>query len=265
MMEVHAMTPAKEGRLTDWSALHRSLPVLALLVAPLLAAPAAAQRADFLFGGPHATLSASTGWSIPSESSDLFRFSREQLTVGRGDFASPFFLAELGIHATSRLDVMAGLEVAGRTVDSEMRDWVTQDDQPIRQSTEFSTRRVLGGLKVYLLPRGREISRFAWVPRSWSPYVGGGVGMTWYTFRQEGDFVDYETLDIFEDRLEVDGSGFTQYAVAGVDVTLSSYFLLRMEYRHLWGSADVGSGAFEDFNDIDLSGSRATLGIGFRI
>ena len=264
MTEVNAMTPAM-GRVARWAAPPRSLPALALLLAAWLATPAAGQRADFLFGSPHATLSGSTGWSIPSESSDLFRFSREHLTVGRGDFASPFLLAELGIHATSRIDVTAGIELAGRTVDSEMRDWVTQDDQPIRQATEYSTRRGLGGLKVYLLPRGREISQFAWVPSAWTPYVGGGIGMTWYTFEQEGDFVDFETLDIFEDRLTADGSGFTQYAVAGVDVTLSSYFLLRMEYRHVWGSAEVDSAAFDDFGDIDLSGSRATLGIGFRI
>jgi hypothetical protein len=64
----------------------RTAPLLALLL-PMVAGPLAAQ--DFLFGRPSATVVVYGGWSSPSESGDLFSFTRDQLTVERGDFSAP--------------------------------------------------------------------------------------------------------------------------------------------------------------------------------
>ncbi|MEJ2502515.1 MAG: outer membrane beta-barrel protein [Gemmatimonadota bacterium] len=225
----------------------------------------AAQDADFLFDRPLFTLSAGGGWTIPGEGGDIFDFTREQLTVDEGDFASPAFLMELGARVTERLDVAAGLEYASRTVNSEMRDWVTQDDRPITQSTEFRRTRLMGSVKGYLLPRGRTISQLAWVPNRWSPYLGLGAGYTWYEFFQEGDFVDFETLDIFSDRFRSTGSGGTLHALAGVELSLSPRFLVRGEYRYIWGDGGFSGSDFEGFGDIDLSGSSFTLGLGVRM
>ena len=236
--------------------------LLLLLVLP--AAPLAAQTADFLFDRPNATISVMTGLARPDESSDLFRFTREQLTVGRGDFTSAMIGAEVGITAVDHLDLTLGLEYAGRSVGSEMRDWVTQDDRPIRQTTEFRRWRVTAGAKAYLLDRGRRISQHAWIPAAWSPYIGGGVGVTWYTFTQHGDFVDFETLDIFSDRLSTGDRGFTPWLAAGLDVSLTPLFVLRVDLRHYWGSAGVEPDDFVDFDDIDLSGYQATIGLAFR-
>lgn len=242
----------------------RSLPVLLLLLL-VSAVPLTAQRADFLFGRPNMTVTAMGGWDFPGEGSDLFADARRFLTVSRGDFSSPLFMVEAGIRATERIDVTLGLEFASSTVRSEDADYVYQDDRPILQTTEFRRRRLSGGVKAYLFPRGRSISEFVWVPGTWSPYVGGGVGVTWYEFAQRGDFVDYITLDIFESRLRSRGSGFSPHVMAGLDVTLSRYFFLRAEYRYLWGSAEVDQSVYQGYGDIDLSGSRATLGLGFRI
>lgn len=260
------MTRATRSRIPRIAALARPLPVLTLLALLGAATPAAAQRADFLFGQPHATIALSTGWAMPGEGSDLFDFTRDNLTVSRGDFASPFLMAEVGIRTLDRFDVTLGLEFAGSSVPSEDENyvWDNEAESPVVQTTKFNTRRVMGGLKAYLLPRGREISQYAWIPARWSPYIGGGVGVTWYEFLQEGDFVDYETLAIFEDRFQTEGRGFTTHLMGGADVTLSPHFLLRVEYRHIWGSAGVDQSVFEGFNDIDVSGSRVTVGVAFR-
>ena len=245
------------------------LAALSLLAASFLLAGAPelfAQRPDFLFNRPTFTLAASAGWVMPGEGGDLFDFTREQLTVDRGDFASPALMAELGVRITERLDLAVGLEYASRTVDSEMRDWVTQNDQPIRQSTDFSRTRVLGSLKGYLFPRGRRISQFAWVPNRWSPYLGGGVGHTWYEFTQEGDFVDYLTEDIFADQFRATGKGTTLHGLAGVELSLTPHLLLRGEYRYIWGDGGFSDSDFEGFgNEIDLSGSSFLLGLGVRL
>ena len=238
--------------------------LLSLLLILISAVPLTAQRADFLFGRPGANIAFMVGLDRPAESSDLFAFTREQLTVDKGDFRSALLGAEVGFHTTDHVDLTLGLEYAGRSVDSEMRDWVTQDDRPIPQTTEFRRWRLTAGVKAYLLSRGLSVSEYAWVPAPWSPYIGGGLGVTWYDFTQEGDFVDYETLDIFGGRFESSGSGFTPWLAAGVDVSLSAHFLFRMDFRRTWGSAGVDDAVFDGFNDIDMSGYRATIGLAFR-
>lgn len=237
-----------------------------LLVLPLLVpTPASAQEADFLFGPPVLTLGVQGGWVLPGEGSDLFEFTRDQLTVEKGDFQSPALMVEAGLRLTERFDVAAGLEYATQTVDSESRRYVTLDDQPIPQSTEFSRTRLMGSLKGYVLPRGRRISRFAWVPNRWSPYIGGGVGYAWYQFRQVGDFVDEDTLDIFEGDLEADGSGVTAHALGGIEVSLTRRFLVRGEYRYVWGDGSVEGFDFSGFDEVDLSGSSLMLGVAVRL
>ena len=63
-----------------------------------------------------------------------------------------------------------------------------------------------------MLPRGRQISRLAWIPRTIVPYVGAGGGVTSYEFRQSGDFVDFATenaaagtFTIFTDSFKSEG------------------------------------------------------------
>lgn len=242
--------------------------ILGVILAGLalsIPASAQAQSSDFLFKRPALTVSVLGGWDMPGERSDLFDFARDELTLDRGDFSSPLFMAEVAWRATERFDVALGVEHASRSAASSMRDWVTQDDQPIPQTTEFTRTRVLASAKAYLFPRGRSISQFAWVPYRWSPYVGGGAGITRYAFEQEGDFVDFRTLDIFAARLQSNGSAFTPHALAGVQVSLTPRFLLRGEYRYTWGSDEVEGSDFSGFDAIDLSGSRAMIGVGFRL
>lgn len=256
----------------------RSLPALLLIL--LAVAPAAGQRADFLFGRPHVTLSVSTGWAMPGEGSDLFSETQRLLTVSPGDFGSYLFMVEGALRVTEQVDVALGLEHVGATVGSQMRGgWETDDFRPVSQATEFDRTRLMASARWYLFPRGRSLAEYVWVPNAWSPYIGGGLGVAWYDFRQYGDFVDYQTIycqpgsvlqpecvaDIIPARLRSEGSGFTQHVLAGADVSLSSHFLLRGEYRYIWGSAPVDQAVFEGFGDIDLSGSRVTLGIAVRM
>lgn len=219
--------------------------------------------ADFLFHRPTLTLGVHGGWSMPTESSDVFEFVRERLTVDDGDFASTTLGGEISWRATERLDVSATVEYAGASVRSEFRDWVDQDDNPIEQTTELVRVPVTLSVKGYLFERGRAIGRYAWVPNAWSPYAGAGVGIMAYDFEQHGDFVDFETLDIFRDRFESKGSTPTGHVLAGVQVSLSEHFLARAEYRHYWASAEL-EGDFVGFEPIDLGGGRATIGLAIR-
>jgi hypothetical protein len=242
-----------------------SILLFSTLLIPGAPTPASAQTADFMMKRPVATLGLMGGWAMPGESSDLFTFTQESLTVKRGDFAGPLVGAELALAASERVQVAVGLERASRTVDSESRDYVTQDNLPILQSTEF-TRTTLGAsARYYLIPAGRVISEFAWIPSRFAPYLGAGVGRTWYVFKQEGDFVNEATLDIISTTYRSKGDGTTAHAQAGLDVSVGPRFLVRGEFRHTWGNAEIDLSAYQGFEDVDVSGSRLALGVAVRL
>src|SRR5262245_37014628 len=55
-------------------------------LALILAAPLAAQSRDFLFSRPRVTLAIRGGWAVPTAGSEIFDFTRDELTVDENDF-----------------------------------------------------------------------------------------------------------------------------------------------------------------------------------
>jgi len=199
----------------------------------------------------------------PTASSEVFSFTSKQLTVGRGDFGSASFGADLGLHLSSRLQLQLGTTRSGRTINSEFRDWVDNDELPIEQSTVFRRQSVTAGLKYHLTSPGRSISRLAWVPSRFTPYVSAGAGTMWYRFRQEGDFVDFQTLDVFTSDLASSSWAPTAYAAGGFDYSLTPRLGLTTEARYDYARATM-SRYFEGFDRIDLSGVGANVGLTVR-
>lgn len=230
----------------------------------LAAAPVAAQAPDgFLFKQPVASVGLSFGYTIPGANSQIFDFVSEELTVDRSDFQTVTIGGEFAFRATRRVDIALGLSVSESQTSSESRKFVGEDDLPIEQVTTLRQIPLTLSAKVYLKERGRRVSSLAWVPSSWAPYVGGGAGFVWYNFEQIGDFVDEETLDIFNDFLQTEGKAGTVHALAGVDFTLSPRVVLTGEGRYSWGEGEMGQD-FVGFDALDLSGFRATAGFKLR-
>jgi hypothetical protein len=107
---------------------------------------------------------------------------------------------------------------------------------------------------------GRSVGRFAWIPTRVVPFVGGGAGPVWYRLRQDGEFVDNETLDIFEDQFESKGWSVGGTAFGGADLSLTPRFGLTAEGRYLWAKGPM-SRDYSTFNRIDLSGYDASIGL----
>lgn len=230
----------------------------------LMVAPAAAQAPDgFLFKEPISSVGLNFGYTIPGANSQIFDFVSNELTVDRSDFQTVTIGGEFAFRVTQRVDVALGLSVSESQNSSEFRDWVDGDDLPIEQVTTLRQIPLTLSAKVYLKERGRRVSSLAWVPSSWAPYVGGGAGLVWYDFEQNGDFVDFETLDVFSDFLQTEGKASTVHALAGVDFTLSPRVVLTGEGRYSWGEGDMGQD-FVGFDALDLSGFRATAGFKLR-
>ena len=224
------------------------------------ATPPATQEPDFLFGAPRFSAGFRAGWSLARAESDLFDFTRELLTVGDGDFDAPTLGVDFALVLKERLDVVFGFEYSRSSTTSEFRDFVGTDDLPIVQKTTLTQFPLTASAKFYLVPRGHEVSRYAWVARSAAPYVGAGVGLQWYKFEQFGEFVDFDDLSIFEAMLTSSGWAPTVHVLGGVDVKLSRKMFLTVEGRYAWADAKLKDD-FIGFDPIDLTGFGVTAGI----
>jgi hypothetical protein len=239
----------------------------AAIVAALTPGHSAAQGAGggrgFLFGEPHATLNLRLGYSHANAGSDLFDFTTEQLTLDRGDFSSVSFETDFAVRVASRTRLVLSFAVAGIDKRSEFRDFVDNEDLPIEQNTEFFRVPLTIGVRQYLTSPGRSIGRYAWIPARVAPYVGAGAGVMYYQFHQTGDFIDFETMEVFTSQYESSSWTGTANVVAGLDFSLSSRLALTTEGRYTFARATL-SRDFSGFERIDLSGFALTGGLSVR-
>jgi hypothetical protein len=221
-----------------------------------------AQDPDFLFGRPRGALGFRGSWLVQSESSDVYEFFREELTLEEGAFDAFAFGVDASFALAPRVDLVAGVEVSRADAVSEYRDFVDENDLPIVQNTNLTIVPVTLSAKLHLTPRGREVSRFAFLPSKVRAYAGGGFGFVWYELEQLGDFVDFVDLTIFSGQFHSSGFGFAAQAFGGVEVGLNRRWYLTVEGRYLWADAELAED-FVGFEPVDLSGARIGAGIGF--
>jgi hypothetical protein len=245
--------------------------LIGTLVACLLAVPAWAgeelrapasgsPRPDFLFGRPKAWLGVRATWLVPRAQGDFFEFMTDQLTLERGDFRLKGFSFELGAPLTGRLDLVGGVDVAGRRIQSEFRRFVTADRQPIAQQTQYQQVDLRIGARLPLVSPGRSVSRYAFVPRRVVPSVGVGLLATRHDFQQFGQFVDFVDLSIFDDHFQSTGWTTGTYVQGTVDVWLWRRVQAVVEARYAWARATLSSD-FSGFDGIDLAGFRTLMGV----
>ncbi|MDH3271536.1 MAG: hypothetical protein OEN56_09405 [Gemmatimonadota bacterium] len=245
----------------------RSGAVRASILALIFAASAAAVDAQggdgFLFREPRVAIKFETGYGIQRAQSDIFDFVIEEHTLDRRDFDSPYIGGEVSIKVAPRWDIAFAAGFQSASTLSEFREFVDQDDLPIEQVTELRLIPVTAAAKYYLRPRGRSIGRFAWIPESVVPFLSAGIGVVGYRFEQEGDFVDYETLDIFYDRFTTQKQTLLARGGAGVDVSIGRQFVLTGEARYGYARGELGAD-FSGFGDIDLDGLQLLAGVSVR-
>jgi hypothetical protein len=233
------------------------------------AGPAHAQD-GFLFSRPSVQLTLKGGPLVHRAHSELFDFMVDTLTLNRSDFRAPWFGADLAVLVSPRLDVALGFAFAETESRSEFRDWEGADGLPIEQTTRLRTMPLTVTARYHLVERGRQVSSLAWIPNRVTPYLAGGAGLTWYRLLQEGEFVgqpvgdDPLERDIFVSRLETRGHGLTGHAGAGLDYWFSPRVGLNTELRYIMGSAPVSGSYGGGWDNIDLSGFQAALGLTFR-
>ena len=243
------------------------LRTFSVFVAALAAFPVASRAQDagngFLFGAPMGSLAIRGGWALPRAHSDLFAFTTENLTLNRGDFGSPDIEADLAFRVVARTELVISSGLSGMRRRSEFRHFIDNNDLPIEQTTVFRRIPLTVGVKQYLTSTGRSIGRFAWIPSRVTPFVGAGGGVMYYKFEQRGDFINFQTTDVFPGIYSSDGWTGTGYANAGLDYSLGPRFALTSEARYIWSHAQL-SRDFIGFENLDLSGLSTTIGFAVR-
>ncbi len=242
-----------------WSA---ALWVGAMMV-PLSASAQSGAGNGYMFGAPGGTLTLRAGLARPAERSDLFTFVRDELTLARGDFSGGSMSVDAALFVRPRVAVQFGIGYAGRTTASTYRHMVDNNNREIEQASSLRRLPLSAGVRYYLAPPGRSVGSLAWVPARVAPYVAAGGGITWYRFSQSGDFVDYQTLDVFNTSLKSDAWSPSAFTAVGADYALSARVGLVGEARYDWASARLNSD-FSGFNRIDLSGLAVTAGLSYR-
>jgi hypothetical protein len=219
-------------------------------------------ESDFLLKQPRGTLSIRGGLLVPREGSDLYTFVQDRLTIEKGDFLSPLFALELGYSPTARLDIVGGFDFAKQGLRSEYRDFVDNNLQPIEQETSLRQNSLTGTARFALLPRGRAVGTYAWIPTRVQPYVGAGGGVVFWEFKQVGDFIDVQDDSVFTDSFVSSGTSLAGHVLGGVDIQIYKRLFLTAEARYVWAEGEL-SNEFVGFEPLDLSSFKLAAGINF--
>jgi opacity protein-like surface antigen len=115
------------------------------------------------------------------------------------------------------------------------------------------------------------VTDYAWIPARLSPYVGGGVGYTWYRLEQDGEFLNVGECErnpetgcgIFVQTYVSRAGGLTAHGLAGVEFWVLPRVALSLEGRYTHGSAGL-SQHFRNWESIDLTHFEAGLGLSVR-
>ena len=218
------------------------------------------RKADFLLGQPKGFFGVHTGIFFPQADSDVFDMIMTELTLEKSDFRSWDFGFDFGFDLYEKVDLIFHYDYAKESANSEFRDYVDEQGLPITQDSSLSQSSITAGIKYSLMPPGRQLGEYAWVPSRFVPFVEGGIGASYYTFEQNGFFVDSTTLEIFHASLK--SSGWTEmiYLGGGTDIYLLKNIYLTLDLRYSWASQGMDED-FLGFDDIDLDGFRVTAGI----
>lgn len=215
----------------------------------------------FLFQAPRFTIGVRGAFNLRTTGDSIYDDLTNQLTLNKSDFNAFSVAGDLGVMVSGPVDLVLSGGYTRTSTASEFRDWVDQNDLPITQQTTLSTTPVTLAARVHLTARGRQVGRFVWVPARLTPYVGAGVGMVRYRLEQEGSFVDFTDLTVFDDRLTSRGWTVLGMAMAGADYALGTRLSVNADVRYSLANATLRQDFASYTDGIDLGGLEFSLGL----
>lgn len=216
--------------------------------------PGRAGAFNFRFGG-----------FFPSGNSDFWRTNEAAFTIDHSDFIGPIGGVGYNAAINNYFEFDANADFYTAVATSADRAYVDLDGFPILHDSRLTSFPMSVGFRV--LPAGRFARRGPegnhYVRRP-VPYLGAGVGLTWWQYEEQGDFVASD-LSIVYDRLVATGLAFQIYAMIGIEFPVAPQWNITLELRQSWADATPG-GSFTYVNpgSLDLGGTSVLLGGSFR-
>ena len=171
------------------------------------------------------------------------------------DFHDGVVGAEWLIGAGEYFDAGLGVGFYQRTVPSVYADFVNFNGSEIFQ--DLRLRVVPYTATVRVLPFGRGASV--------QPYFGVGVGLFDWRYSEFGEFIDFDTFDVFREQFSASGTDVGGLMLGGLRVPVGDRFSAGFEVRYQSATGRVGIDQGFLNERIDLGGiaSQFTFEIGF--
>jgi len=209
-------------------------------------------------GAGHGALLFRFGSFSPDGNSELWDLNRETFDFDVADFNYVMGGVELDLQLKSYLDVAIGFDGYSRRVSSQYRDFIREDGTEIAQRFKLKVLPITGGLRY--LPV-QKFHRFI-------PHVAAGVGLYYYDYQEDGEFINLSSMVIFDDTFRSRGLAPGAYLAAGLEFMISEgidpgqgWFVFG-EFRRHWATTELG-GDF-DAEDLNLGGSQLAFGVSLR-
>lgn len=190
------------------------------------------------------------GQFSPSQESDLWKINRENLYLEKKDFEGSFISLEWEIFTKRNLSFSFEVGSYSRELTTSYRDWEYEDGSPIYQSLSLSIVPIEANINFYPIGAHRPIA----------PYFGGGIGIYFWKYVQEGDFVDFTTWEVFSGSYETTTSGIGTNIRGGISWRISRSVGFFGEAKYLFLKDNLSSD-FQGFEKFDLSGLDLLVGI----
>jgi len=226
--------------------------VIAAVIAACVFGPAGA------FAG---SLELRLGGFYPKADSLRFTDNEELFFVEKDDWAGGTGGLEYAWNVGRSSEIGLHLEGFGRTVPTSYRDLKRASGGEILLDLQLMTAS-LGASYRYVF--GRRHARF-------KPYVGLGADVVFWEYKETGARVDFDTFDIVEfDEAFANGAVPAAHVMAGLRFGITPDIYITAEAKYLATATDEMK---DDFgfvpadippNEINLSGSSATIGIMLR-
>jgi len=170
------------------------------------------------------------------------------------DFSGPSIGADYLVGLGDYFEVGAGIGYTSRAVDTIYDDFVRPDGTEIEQ--QLKLRVVPMTATVRVLPLGHTTP--------FQPYIGGGIGIYNWRYRETGDFVNFSVVGqpVFRESYAASGTSIGPVAVFGLRFPVGNAIVGgEMRYQKAEGDLDE-----RDFlgPKIDLGGFHYSATVGFR-
>lgn len=185
---------------------------------------------------------------------DVLRNNRTFLNFEINDFDSVTFGGDFAVSVGSFLEVGVGLNYAHVTVPSVNSDFVEDDGSEIFMEMKQKVVPLALTAKVFPFTRDAKVQ----------PYVGGGVQFTRWQYTEVGEFLDYDTGEVFRDSFKDDGVETGPVFLAGLRFPLGDHVLMGGEWRYATAKAKLDPSLGFYGSTLDLGGHSWLFTVGYK-